>query len=240
MNQPLDIERIVQEVLQRLMDSRAVSTPETVEPASTVGLLAIDDRVVSLRQVEGRLQGITTIQVSQRAVVTPAVRDLLRQRSVRLERTSSEMASGTLTAKAASPSSSSKSNVCVAFESPHPQLDRIAADQTCFAPSGSSPVPEMVTWLTRQLAEQAQYGVVVSHRAMLVAAAANRQSTLRAAVVQTAADATKAVQQMDANVWVLASPLAPEFRRVLRVAADLASQRSSGSNAARVWEEATR
>ena len=75
-----DIERIVQEVVRRLL---SLGMQVTANPQST---LTIDERVVSLATLQGKLEGIQQLQVEPKAVVTPSVRDELRQRKIELVR----------------------------------------------------------------------------------------------------------------------------------------------------------
>ena len=66
-----NVERIVGEVLGRLQAKKSSSQE-----------LAIASRVVTLAEVEGKLEGIKQVVVPAKAVITPAVRDLLRQRKI--------------------------------------------------------------------------------------------------------------------------------------------------------------
>ena len=75
-----EIERIVQEVIRRLM-SLGVSVRSSPPSA-----LTINDRVVSLSKIEGQLEGITQVIVKPKAVVTPSVKDELRQKKIQLVR----------------------------------------------------------------------------------------------------------------------------------------------------------
>ncbi len=71
-----DIESIVKQVLAELKASPAVDP--------TVAQLTINAPVVSLVQVEGRLEGAGRLVVPHGAVVTPSVRDLLREKNIAL------------------------------------------------------------------------------------------------------------------------------------------------------------
>jgi hypothetical protein len=75
------VERIVVEVIRRLELIRVAGDERNSSP---VGELRITDRVVTMRSIEGRLNGVTRIVVKRRAVVTPAVRDELKQRKIEL------------------------------------------------------------------------------------------------------------------------------------------------------------
>ncbi|MDA1053951.1 MAG: hypothetical protein O3C40_26165 [Planctomycetota bacterium] len=86
MNQPFDaelIERIVQEVIRRLVergiDIRSAATSEDKE-------LAVSDKVVTLATLDGHLAGVKRLVVGGRSIVTPAVRDELNDRSIELVR----------------------------------------------------------------------------------------------------------------------------------------------------------
>jgi hypothetical protein len=75
------VERIVVEVIRRLELIRVEGDERNSSP---VGELRITDRVVTMRSIEGRLNGVTRIVVQRRAVVTPAVKDELKQRKIEL------------------------------------------------------------------------------------------------------------------------------------------------------------
>jgi hypothetical protein len=90
-----EIERIVRDVMSRLASERpAAAKPgneakeaETPKPAAaTVGELVLETKVVTLAEVQGRLVGIKQLSVVERAIITPAVRDLLRDKKVGLVR----------------------------------------------------------------------------------------------------------------------------------------------------------
>jgi hypothetical protein len=103
---PLDIERVVREVLAEL--NRAPATAATnlrsvpglsSSEASTVGQanrgtldtsrnsdLVLSTRLVTMEEINDRLHGIRRVVVAPQAVVTPAVRDALRQRNIALAR----------------------------------------------------------------------------------------------------------------------------------------------------------
>jgi len=85
---PLDIERVVREVLAEL--KRAPATQEPVAAAQTPkpvnGELVLSTRLVTMEEIGERLGGIRRVVVGPQAVVTPAVRDALRQRNIALSR----------------------------------------------------------------------------------------------------------------------------------------------------------
>jgi hypothetical protein len=75
------IEWIVVEVLRRL---GVAGGENTSGPAAMAGELRLTESVVTMRSIEGRLTGVARVVVPRRAVVTPAAKDELRQRSIEL------------------------------------------------------------------------------------------------------------------------------------------------------------
>ena len=91
------VEWIVVEVLRRIgvavgreanHGNSAPHPPWSAAPptATQTTELRITDRVVTIRLIEGRLNGVTRMIVEPRAVITPAVKDELKQRSIELIR----------------------------------------------------------------------------------------------------------------------------------------------------------
>ena len=78
------IEWIVIEVLRRLGVPGVAGDEGSSSPAS--GELVVEAPVVTLRSVEGRLAGVKRLVVGPRAVITPAVKDELKQRQIELVR----------------------------------------------------------------------------------------------------------------------------------------------------------
>ena len=79
-----DVERIVVEVIRRL---RAMDSPAAPAVPAPVGHdLVLTERVITMRTVDGRLAGVQRLLVPPNAVVTPAVKDELKQRKIELVR----------------------------------------------------------------------------------------------------------------------------------------------------------
>ena len=77
------IERIVQEVIRRLVERGVVLGDETNCDTTE---LVLEDKVITLAKLDGRLNEITRMVVGSRAIVTPAVKDELNDRSIELIR----------------------------------------------------------------------------------------------------------------------------------------------------------
>ena len=75
------VEWIVVEVLRRL----GVAGDER-RSSPVGGALSIPERVVTMRLIEGRLNGVSRFLVQPGAVITPAVKDELKKRSIELVR----------------------------------------------------------------------------------------------------------------------------------------------------------
>jgi hypothetical protein len=77
-----EIERIVREVLAQMAPASSPAASRSGSPESARGALSLTNRVVTVAELDGRLEGVRTVIVPPRAVITPAARDLLRQRGV--------------------------------------------------------------------------------------------------------------------------------------------------------------
>jgi hypothetical protein len=71
------VEQIVRQVLAELLGG-------STKPGSNVALgeLVLVERVVSVRELEGKLVGVTRVLVPRGAVFTPAARDLLKEKRI--------------------------------------------------------------------------------------------------------------------------------------------------------------
>lgn len=78
------IERIVQEVIRRLTERGADVERCAGETGSNE--LRVEAKVVALAALDGKLSGIRRVIVGPRAIVTPAVKDELKDREIELIR----------------------------------------------------------------------------------------------------------------------------------------------------------
>lgn len=89
-NHSAEIETIVRVVLERLRSFSSASLAERVggerKSDAPSDSLRIAGRLLTLSDLQGRLQGVRRVQVDMRAVVTPSVVDELRERGIGLER----------------------------------------------------------------------------------------------------------------------------------------------------------
>ena len=81
-----DIVRVVVERLRTGVAAPAVQVTQAKLAEPTVGEVHLSERVITLKSLEGKLSGAKSIVVHPKAVVTPAVKDTLRQQGIRLIR----------------------------------------------------------------------------------------------------------------------------------------------------------
>jgi hypothetical protein len=79
------LEWIVAEVVKRLRAETACGCQSNAKP-QTAGVMELTERVVTTSTLRNRLEGIASVRVSRRAIVTPAAVDELRERGVTLQR----------------------------------------------------------------------------------------------------------------------------------------------------------
>jgi hypothetical protein len=227
----LDLEAIVREVLRRLENEPAVANAparpaiahratrvksslrlpaSNSRPAACPATLQIRQRVVTLAAVQDRLAGIRRLLVPPGAVVTPAVRDELRQRKIEIQVASPPEHS-------AGPASAT---LLLAVETPAPRamLDAIADEAGCVQQLESGGLAELVARLADAMRDQRLPAVLVTAEPAAALCLANRQSRIRAAW-GTGPDAVrKASESIGANVLVLdtAAPAGAALRTMIR------------------------
>jgi hypothetical protein len=189
------IDRIVREVLRRLEQTPAdkpVSPPVASPPVATVdsadaATLRLDERVVTGDLLGNRLNGVRRIEVRDDAVVTPLVRDLLREKDIQLQRVTRRQPTAARRWLLVEPG-----NACHP-ESLLKQLKAIDAD-----------------WMSIGDWQQVLESVAMGDSAIVVTSAwaarvcqANRRETVRAVNVVDTATVQQAVDQADANLFVV-------------------------------------
>jgi len=83
----VDIEQIVRQVMRQLEDPSGRARQNTQRTPAATGELHVAEPVLTLAALKGRLDGIGRVTASRTTVVTPAVRDLLKERGIQLTRT---------------------------------------------------------------------------------------------------------------------------------------------------------
>lgn len=198
-----NIEWIVREVMRRLgSGTAAVHAGEQTMPdeaAASDRQLRVAGHIVTLADVADRLDGIATVAVPPRAVVTPSVRDLLRQRGIALARTGGGAANG-----AATPArrplvvgvAAEAMNLAALWQS-------LAAAAIAYEQVPRVGLVTVVVELTDRLARGGERGLLVTDQVTAALCLANRNRGVRAAVGGDRATVDEAMQAVGANLLVL-------------------------------------
>ncbi|PQO42173.1 hypothetical protein [Blastopirellula marina] len=181
-----EIERLVRLVVERLVaEGKPGNKP--AQPIIAAGEVRLDGKLVTLSSLEGKLNASTRVLcVPTKAVVTPAVKDELRQRKIELRRADQVDNHG------------------------QPKLPPVvnAAKQSVSSVWDTSGRSERLGSLPSAieravvLAQTEQMAVLLSDQPEVAAAAANRTSGIRAMVACESHDWKSAAESLGANVVV--------------------------------------
>jgi len=80
------VEYIVREVIRRLAADGRYRLHASSQPPVRSQELNLTDRLVTLATLHGKLDGVTQITTARNSVITPAVRDELKNRKIVLKR----------------------------------------------------------------------------------------------------------------------------------------------------------
>ena len=184
---PQTIDAIVQRVLRELRSSKEQPAPTPVQTAkATPHCLSLDDAVITVASLQDRLSGIQTIRVRNRAVVTPSVADLLREKKIELHRIESDASS-----------QSNRSSVALAQFRQQPA--------TAPAPAGFHTlisIKALVDW-TCAKTKAGEKIILATDVPVAVQLILNRNHPLRAAFVRSRCELNEAIRQAAINVAVV-------------------------------------
>jgi hypothetical protein len=200
----VDIDRIVAEVVRRLRSHAAGSStgPSSTVSASNAsssqaGELVLTDKVITLSLLKGKLTGVSKLVVGERAIVTPAVRDELKQRGIAWSRSSAQK-SGTTTVGLLTAATDDVSAVPLKVLR-CPRIERIET-------GASTSLENTAQDLARHMTARQLPGLLVSNRPYAAVVAASQAQGIRAAIVATTADVAQAAAEAGVNLFVV-SPL---------------------------------
>jgi len=184
-----EVERIVRQVLAELTQAQYAAASEPSD-----GELVVTSRVISLKELEDKLKGISRLVVPRGAVITPAARDHLKQKHI---------------AVASAVGNKPK---------PNGQLI-VATAETNFAAATLAKSIEQAGWnveqlgnvdiiaavdqLAARLRSGETRGVLLTSNLSAALCLANRSREMRAALATNVATVTTAVQAIDANLLVI-------------------------------------
>ncbi len=183
------IDQIVSLVLARLEPKLAALE----KPAGAAGALALNDRVVSLAQLEKRLHGIGQVTVRPGAIVTPAVRDLLKERQIELQ-----VAAQTAVDSQTLPQifvGAAETNYCT-----KPLRAALASAGLQAKPLKPHDAKQAIAEACEAIVQHHVLAVVLTDQPAALACLANRHPNVRATMAQTPACVVEAVRTAGANL----------------------------------------
>lgn len=173
-------------VVERLMREGSAA-PQSATTTAASGELRLDAKLVTVETLKGKLNNsITVLCVPTKAVVTPAVKDELKQRGVELRRIDQSDCGQKQTTPAVV--NAAKQSVSTAWQS---------TSRTEQVGSLSQAVDRAIA-----MAKSDQMAVILSEQPELAVAAANRTSGIRAMVACESHDWQAAAKSLGANLVV--------------------------------------
>lgn len=193
-----DIEQIVGKVLAKV---QAKEEPK--------GTLPIASRIVTLAELQGRLEGINQLVVPAKAVITPAARDLLRLKQIDVS----------YAVPARATSRSRLPLVVAAAETKYDAANLIQAvvrEGTAIERLAQTGLVQVVRELGDEAAKGGKLGLLLTGETAAALCLANRRAGVRAVAATSVAATPRAVRSVGANVLVIdpASRGAFEMQRI--------------------------
>ena len=191
------LEALVRDIVRRHLADRDVApfAPVVAKSVEVKPSLSVAARVVSLAELNGRLEGVAHVVVPAGAVITPAARDLLRERRVAVTYRTKEAAakgknSSCLLAAVAT------TNLAATVEALTRQgfeIERLVENDlvTCVAA------------VSKRLSQGQPQAVMLADEPAAAACLANRHAHVRAAVSDTVRSVDRAAEAIGANLLVI-------------------------------------
>lgn len=196
-----DIEQIVREVLRRLDvpggAPRELGSERNQGNADNVGP-TLTGQVISLADIDGRLEAVSTIHLARGALLTPAARDYLKQRGIAISR-------GTAAGPTQLPPSAHPMVLGVSETNYDPSvmvghLGKCGMHVQQIARTGlAGVVPEMCD----AVGLGGQRGLLLTAETTAAVCMANRRRGVRAAAANDSATADAAIRSIVANLLVI-------------------------------------
>ena len=216
----LEIDAIVRQVMAALRDGAgspaterptpAANTSSTASRPSSNGRLELSSRVVTLDDFSGRIDGVKEVAVATGAVVTPAARDLLREKNIRLAY------------RAADGKPAGAHNLV--FGQADTDFDAAALVRdlretgAAVEQLASTGLATVVAEMSQQVARGGLLGLLLTSKPAAAACLANRRAGVRAAAARDAAETSRAITELGANLLTVdpAGKSLFELRRMTR------------------------
>ncbi len=203
--QRAEIERIVRDVLAELSGTGRPA------PHPAGGELVVSEKVVSANTLEDRIDGVTRVVVPRGAVITPAARDLLRERQVTIA-----------TAVTHGKQAAQKVRVVVGLAETNYEaasvVNMLSSEGAVVERLPQTGLLTVVDELCERVAKGGCFGLMVTPRTAAALCLANRRGGVRAALGANAAATADASDAIAANVLVV-DPKGKamfEWNRILR------------------------
>lgn len=193
-----DIDQIVAEVVRRLA---AISSPAAAQPATTPpGTITLGLPVITLESLTG-LAGATTLIVPAKSVVTPAVRDELKKRGVKLVRAENKTSSIATAVRLLLALADSATLPASAWKG-LPGVERIESH-------GSHSLSSLIAELRKHAAQRRLPALVLANRAFAAVSEIARQGCSAVAQVASAAEVAQAHAEIAPAIFVVATGKTP-------------------------------
>lgn len=191
------IRRIVEEVVRRLVTPPLAAVPTAPPSAAPTARSApplLVERVVSVATLQRLPAGTSRIQVERGAVVTPAAREYAAEQAIVIERAAGEaVAVGQPFVVAQAGCRTDVSRQAAAVVRAVPGATRIP----------SSGLGDVLAAIALHASRDGARGLLLTGRAALAVAAANRSSALRAVTATDVRSLAAAVAEVEANLVVI-------------------------------------
>jgi hypothetical protein len=196
-------------VLSRLATPATSSAPQTIPPA-TSHQLRLTKTVVTLADLQEQLTGIRELIVPPRAVITPAARDLLREKQIAVGYAAKNLKSSNNSALALV-LGVAETKFCPAALIRALSQHSIACER--LAQTG---LVQVTLELTDAVAKGGKLGLMITDRALAAVCLANRQCGVRAATAKDVREVDQAITQIGVNLLVI-EPQVRSFFELVRM-----------------------
>ena len=198
------VERIVREVLARL-----TATEKRPEKSAAIGATAIGlvGRVISLADVKQLPSGAREVQVSAGALLTPAAKDELRERGVRIVRGHQKATNGA-TERITTSLVIGMVEVTTAIDQ---AISGLRRQRQSIEQLPRLPLAEQIDELVDHVVRGGRRGVLVTSEVAAALCLANRHGGVRAVLGTTKLNVRRDVERLAANLLVVDSAARSKF-----------------------------
>jgi ribose 5-phosphate isomerase RpiB len=200
--QRAQIERIVREVLAELTQTQTGA-------GLSNGELIVSTKVVSTRELEGRLGGVVRLIVSRGTVITPAARDLLNEQKIAV--------ASAVEARMTSGDTQLVLGVAETRYELTPLLQLLSRQNVNVKRLPENTLIETIDAVCERVAAGSTLGLVLTGQTSAALCLANRRNNVRAALATGSEAVSNAMNSLAANVLIVdpAGTMAFHWKRLL-------------------------